>query len=159
MTRPSPPERPPADPKTEESEKQSPSALVHTSAEGLFCPLAGISCNEPFIVCKMESDGFPSPCGENPLSHGLRRASSPDGGSFCSCRYPVLSSPFGRAGAQRLRGFYGEKLKSLLSFSCQRLQSSFRPLTGISCNLSCISIFGSITCFRPLTGISCNLTA
>lgn len=45
MTRPSPPERPPADPKTEESEKQSPSALVHTSAEGLFCPLTGINCN------------------------------------------------------------------------------------------------------------------
>ena len=64
MTRPSSPERPPAAPKTEESEKQSPSALVHTSAEGLFCPLAGISCNEPFIVCKMESDGFPSPCGD-----------------------------------------------------------------------------------------------
>ena len=26
------------------------------------------------------------------------RASSPERGSFCSCRYPVLSSPFGGAG-------------------------------------------------------------
>ena len=103
----------------------------HTS----FRPLAGISCN--YIATDNTSClscWFPSPYGENPLSHGLRRASSPDGGSFRSCRYPVLSSPFGRAGAQRLRGFCGDKLKSLLSFSCQRLQSSFRPLTGISCN-------------------------
>ncbi len=73
---------------------------------------------------------FPSPRGENPLSHGLRRASSPERGSFCSCRYPVLSSPFGRAGAQRLRGFYGDKLKSAGILQNHQRGLVFVPLRG-----------------------------
>ena len=48
---------------------------------------------------------FPSPRGENPLSHGLRRASSPERGSLVQGNGSRKSSPFGRAGAQRLRGF------------------------------------------------------
>ena len=58
---------------------------------------------------------FSPPYGENPLSHGLRRASSPEGGAYSTAvsfyhssdAFPSSqkSSPFGRAGAQRLRGF------------------------------------------------------
>ena len=31
---------------------------------------------------------FPSPCGENPLSHGLRRASSPERGELLQLPLP-----------------------------------------------------------------------
>ena len=72
--------------------------------------------------------GFSPPYGENPLSHGLRRARFPPfvtcgdifprPGEVCPLRGNLVqgngsrkSSPFGRAGAQRLRGFCGDKLK------------------------------------------------
>ena len=32
---------------------------------------------------------FPSPCGENPLSHGLRRASSPERGSLVQGKWQL----------------------------------------------------------------------
>ena len=60
------------------------------------------------FACK---DGFSLLYGENPLSHGLRRASSPERGSLMPGNGSCKSSPFGKAGAQRLRGFCGDKLK------------------------------------------------
>ena len=54
---------------------------------------------------------FSPPYGDDPLSHGLRRASSPERGSLVQSNGSCKSSPFGRAGAQRLRGFCGDKLK------------------------------------------------
>lgn len=87
MTRPSPPERPPADPKTEETLKsKAPPHWFIPAAEGLFCPLTGINCNltsspttrptrcfRPLAgmscnICSLGYDQlaqmFPSPCGD-----------------------------------------------------------------------------------------------
>ena len=52
--------------------------------------------------------------GLNPLRHGLRRATSPERGRFCSTYRKVpKSSPFGGAVAQRLRGYKWRSEKSV----------------------------------------------
>ena len=77
-------------------------------AEHVFAPLRGWY----YDTWKWKEDElFSPPYGEDPLSHGLRRASSPERGSLVQGNGSCKSSPFGRAGAQRLRGFCGDKLK------------------------------------------------
>ena len=113
---------------------------------------------------------FSPPYGENPLSHGLRRASSPQRGSFCSCRYPVLSSPFRgswRAAPERvLRGevevwykdFDGMAKKVLSPYgdgtqrSCNYARSKvvFVPLRGWYKMMQ--AFFNMIAVFAPLRG-------
>ena len=111
---------------------------------------------------------FPSPCGENPLSHGLRRARSPllsptvtsspgrgksalSRGSLVQVNGSCKSSPFGRAGAQRLRGFLRGEIAMEVNAQEKYYLSRFRPLTG----MVLISWHGGsrLICFRPLTGM------
>ena len=122
---------------------------------------------------------FPSPCGENPLSHGLRRASSPERGSLVQGKWQLQ-----KLSLRESRRAAPERVFTGISWNTRRLfftlaYSSFRPLAGISWNrlVSAIRLLnylfpspcgdklksGCCWCsgyrkgFRPLAGISWNI--
>lgn len=84
-------------------------ADVHQTRSNLFSPPYGDGTIVVADAIRLVE--FSPPYGDDPLSHGLRRASSPERGSLVQGNGSCKSSPFGRAGAQRLRGFCGDKLK------------------------------------------------
>ena len=61
-------------------------SYIHAMTNGKFPSPCGEKLKYQMLCLKTINTGFSSPYGENPLSHGLRRASSPERGSFCSCR-------------------------------------------------------------------------
>ena len=74
----------------------------------------------------------------------------PKGGAWYRVMAAAKAPPFGGAGAQRLRGFCGEKLKSGTK-TLMAWQRSFCPLTGMV--RLCESWWPALVCFRPLTGM------
>ena len=115
----------------------------------LFPSPCGDKLEFTMLVTQALNELFPSPRGENPLSHGLRRASSPERGSLMSGNGSCKSSPFGRAGAQRLRGFYGDKLQLHYDSYLRYQKHVFAPLRGWY-KLGERGE-GAEGCFRPLT--------
>ena len=100
---------------------------------------------------------FPSPCGENPLSHGLRRASSPERGSLVQGKWQLEKRSLReswRAAPERV--FTGISWNATMIFRMWSLVLGFRPLAGISWNLSILMDSWLLSSFRPLGGISWN---
>ena len=117
-----------------------------------FVPLRGEVEMQSYIHA-MTNGKFPSPCGDKLKSegqnHGRRSRTvsvplrgEPSQSRLAPCQLPrkgslspgngsCKSSPFGRAGAQRLRGFCGDKLTSGTR-TLMTWQRSFCPLAGIS---------------------------
>ena len=158
-----------------------------------FRPLTGMVLNfiilSDFAICFRPLTGmvlkgtqeqwdmavFSPPYGENPLSHGLRRASSPERGSLVQGKWQLqklsLRESWRAAPERVLRGEvevwykdfdgmakkflspYGDRTKCPLS---PKSPLSFRPLTGMV--HTCLTKT-SISCsFRPLTGmVQCTL--
>ena len=90
---------------------------LYAGVENGFSPPYGDGTKETTMFKK--DTKFSPPYGENPLSHGLRRASSPERGSLVQGKWRL-----------RLRGFCGEKLKSGTK-TLMAWQRSFCPLTGM----------------------------
>ena len=61
---------------------------IHQKLNLRYRPLAGISCNAITSYAR-NFTMLSSPCGENPLSHGLRRASSPERGSLVQGKWQL----------------------------------------------------------------------
>ena len=61
---------------------------IHQKLNLRYRPLAGISCNAITSYAR-NFTMLSSPCGENPLSHGLRRASSPERGNLVQGKWQL----------------------------------------------------------------------
>lgn len=61
----------------------------------MFSPPYGDKLQYQMLCLKTINKGFSPPYGENPLSHGLRRASSPEGGAYRRVTAAVKALPSG----------------------------------------------------------------
>ena len=61
----------------------------------MFSPPYGDKLQYQMLCLKTVNKGFSPPYGENPLSHGLRRASSPEGGAYRRVTAAVKALPSG----------------------------------------------------------------
>ena len=156
MTRPSPPERPPADPKTEETLKsKAPPHWFIPAAEGLFCPLTGINCNLTSSPTTRPTRCF-RPLAGRTLSVTAYAVPAPPMGELLQLPLPCtklsLRESWRAAPERVLRG----EVVTACTASIIKRASGNRPLAGMSCNPRKPTSSTMTTSFRPLAGISCN---
>ena len=145
---------------------------------GVFCPLAGISWNLPWIRKLLRNTRyrplagiswnlggtimlnlmkkFPSPCGDKLKYHGLWRLTSNQ------CFRPLAGISWNHYSCGTLRRIYRFRPLAGISWNTYNAYyevgwlQCFRPLAGISWNMFVYVLPARVISFRPLAGISWN---